>query len=213
MLKIEKHQEPELFSDENFIKTKKKYLTTLHSTGQADYRLFNKFRQDIVKSLSAESQNRCVYCEQQIGITSYAQVENFFPKVIYPELAFEWNNLFIACPICNLSKNAFDPQVDGELIILHPALDNMKDQFMKNELGHLIGTSEKAKRTIDLFNLNREALVLERINKSKLLSKLNKEGYSTASSIIDNSYYKNFETSITNLAMLMTTTIENENQK
>ncbi|MEZ4773325.1 MAG: aminoglycoside phosphotransferase [Bacteroidia bacterium] len=44
---------------------------------------------------------RCHYCED-----SYAdEIEHFFPKVIFPEKTFVWNNFLLACGPCNSPKS------------------------------------------------------------------------------------------------------------
>jgi uncharacterized protein (TIGR02646 family) len=43
----------------------------------------------------------CMYCEDNEAY----QVEHFWPRVIYPELAFEWMNYLYVCGKCNLSKS------------------------------------------------------------------------------------------------------------
>lgn len=40
---------------------------------------------------------RCCYCEDAMG----TDIEHFKPKVLYPELTFEWTNYLLACSACN----------------------------------------------------------------------------------------------------------------
>lgn len=60
----------------------------------------------------------CMYCEGRIGDTSYEQIEHFRPKSKFKELCFEYNNLHLACQICNSNKgnkfsgNYIDPTVE-----------------------------------------------------------------------------------------------------
>lgn len=44
---------------------------------------------------------RCVYCEDSAGV----EVEHFYPKDLYPDRVFEWENFVLACGSCNRSKS------------------------------------------------------------------------------------------------------------
>lgn len=212
MLNINKTTIPELFSNEDYIKAKQRFLIDLENIGKPDFNIFNRFLVEIRELLIEESQNRCVYCEEKLGVTSKGQTSNYYPKSLYPKVAFDWGNLFLSCQFCNSSKGPFDPELDGERVILHPVLDNIEEELIENEFGMLIGKTKKAQNTIDLLNLNREPLVSQRL-KNNLLAKLSKEGYSEASSIIGNDFYKNFDESISSLELLLTTEIGEKKQK
>jgi len=47
------------------------------------------------------STRRCTYCEDSIG----DEVEHIYPKNIYPEKCFEWENYLYACGPCNGPKS------------------------------------------------------------------------------------------------------------
>lgn len=46
----------------------------------------------------------CAYCEGSYEGTSYPQIEHFKPKSLYPELMFDYNNMNLACQMCNMTK-------------------------------------------------------------------------------------------------------------
>ncbi len=60
--------------------------------------------QDVQRQLLADQQDKCYLCER-ICITDY-QVEHLRPCAKYPDLEFEWENLFLACSYCNQRKSS-----------------------------------------------------------------------------------------------------------
>ncbi len=65
------------------------------------------------------STRRCIYCEDSIG----DEVEHIFPKDLYPEKCFRWDNYVYACGPCNGPKNnmfAVFKQSDGQFIEVNP---------------------------------------------------------------------------------------------
>jgi len=59
---------------------------------------------DVVKKSLTEmcsGARRCVYCEDSVG----DEVEHIFPKDLYPEKVFRWDNYVYACGNCNGPKN------------------------------------------------------------------------------------------------------------
>ncbi|MFP2959844.1 hypothetical protein ACLEPN_18925 [Myxococcus sp. 1LA] len=90
------------------------------------------YREDGVKVALVDSHfGKCAYCETYILHTSHGDVEHFRPKSEYSGdpgeetargyfwLAYDWNNLFLACPICNETFKhtyfALMPEVEGLL--------------------------------------------------------------------------------------------------
>lgn len=61
------------------------------------------FNELVVKALDkmVEPNGRCMFCEDNAAY----QVEHFWPKAIFPQLAFEWLNFLYACGPCNGAKS------------------------------------------------------------------------------------------------------------
>jgi len=81
----------------------------------------NKQFQEIKKCLTAmcNSTRRCVYCEDSLG----DEVEHIYPKDIYPDKCFSWNNYVYACGPCNGPKNnkfAVFKNDDGSFVEVNP---------------------------------------------------------------------------------------------
>jgi uncharacterized protein (TIGR02646 family) len=111
--------------------------------------------------------DKCGYCESYIRHVSYVTVEHFRPKKGgYYWLGYEWSNLFLCCPNCNLAKLKKFPVVgkqitdssisglsepksefckadesvflDEKAIFLHPEIDNPANFFEFNRAGEII---------------------------------------------------------------------------
>lgn len=81
----------------------------------------NRTFQAVKKSLTemCNSTRRCVYCECSLG----DEVEHIFPKDLFPEKCFDWNNYVYACGPCNGPKNnkfALFRTSDGEFVEVNP---------------------------------------------------------------------------------------------
>jgi uncharacterized protein (TIGR02646 family) len=61
-----------------------------------------RYKQDDVKTaLKNIYHKKCAFCEQQVELR---HVEHYRPKDTYYWLAFSWDNLLLACPLCNTNK-------------------------------------------------------------------------------------------------------------
>ncbi|MVM38822.1 aminoglycoside phosphotransferase [Spirosoma sp. HMF3257] len=61
--------------------------------------VFDKVKKSLTKMCSGA--RRCVYCEDSFA----DEVEHIYPKDLYPEKVFDWNNYVYACGPCNGPKN------------------------------------------------------------------------------------------------------------
>lgn len=131
---------------------------------------------------------KCAYCESKID-ASRGEVDNFRPKagargldskeyapLHYWWLAYEWENLLIACGICNQKyKRDYFPLEDEsyraasgamgkELIaeralLINPTLDDPREHLKFEHSGIIEALSTKGKVTIEILGLNRTELV------------------------------------------------------
>ncbi|AXE17363.1 hypothetical protein DR864_06270 [Runella rosea] len=120
-------------------------------------RYFRQIRPDIIR----EFNNKCGYCECDLNLTSLPNIDNFYPKSIYPEKAFEWNNLILCCQVCNISKaNRFPQDENGNSLLINPSIENPDEHIeLDANSGLLNGLTEKGKVTISTLGLNRQELV------------------------------------------------------
>lgn len=133
------------------------------------------YNSDIVReTLENVQKNKCCYCETK-STRSNSDVEHFRPKAAYSSsfkgnslypgyfwLAYDWDNLFLACQVCNqIFKNDFFPieiehtraqlndfKIDNEVsLFVHPSKDEPEDEIEYRE-SLPFGKTEKGKKTI-----------------------------------------------------------------
>ena len=68
---------------------------------------------EIKDALVAETNGKCAYCESKLLHIHHGDVEHIYPKSMAPERTFEWENLTLACEICNQNKAARDPMLEA----------------------------------------------------------------------------------------------------
>jgi uncharacterized protein (TIGR02646 family) len=133
----------------------------------------------------AVQSDKCCFCESNITATGYGDVEHFRPKggwiqkdndklsdIGYYWLAYDWDNLFCSCQICNqkFKKNYFplenpteratNHQADLELekpLLIHPANDDPSQHlhFVKELVKH---KTAKGRETIERTGIDRDEL-------------------------------------------------------
>lgn len=162
MIKITKQSEPVV------LKTNKSNWTSelmryVHSGAKIPDSLQNRYNQpDVKNALKEEAKSKCMYCESSIGHIAFEHIEHYRPKAAhkYPQLTFEWTNLGLACPVCNLNKK---DEFDENCTFINPYLENPDDSFIA--LGHFIyhkPNNPRAELTEKLIDLNRPELIERR---------------------------------------------------
>ncbi len=147
---------------------------------------------EITEDLNIVCNGKCAYCESRLTQVSAMSVESFRPKsgakgltsssyapTHYWWLAYAWENMLMACEICNQKyKRDFFPVEDegkrapigatGEELIkenallIDPAFDNPAEHLAFEESGMIRPLTTKGKVTVDIIGLNREELVSRR---------------------------------------------------
>jgi uncharacterized protein (TIGR02646 family) len=153
----------------------------------------NAFRQALID----EFDNRCAYCESKLGLTSPPEIDQFYPKSLYPDKAFQLDNLLLCCSVCNRNKgNSFPLDEEGLPLLLNPRFDNFGEHLTIEKDGTASSISARGKTTIKLLDLNRPALIEER-----KLKQLEKDFLANYSKISD-TFYLNFSENIKNIREL-----------
>lgn len=115
------------------------------------------------------TQGHCAFCDGYPFDMSTETIEHFRPKSVYPHLAYHWDNLFLACNICQDAKlEKFNP------LLIKPDEPHYKfeDYFQCNfKTGKLEpnragswGNQLRAVITIRLYDLNKQAKCQARLN-------------------------------------------------
>ena len=118
----------------------------------------NRYKKNDVRAALEEMyRGFCCYCEARIGVVAFSHIEHRRPKAPQPKYTFEWDNLHLACPVCNHSKG--DKWNEG-----HPILDSAEDTISEH-LNYKYGgakrwpKSHRGRTTIEHADLNRQPLV------------------------------------------------------
>jgi uncharacterized protein (TIGR02646 family) len=149
-----------------------------------------EFKSDIYGAKSVKNEllkiqhGKCVFCESKFTHIAYGDVEHFRPKAGYRQkdsddlgrpgyywLAYDWNNLFASCQICNqrFKKNLFPLKVQmkrarshhndigrEEAFIIDPVQDNPESFIeFKEEFVIPKRRSRKGRVTIEAMGLDR----------------------------------------------------------
>jgi uncharacterized protein (TIGR02646 family) len=138
----------------------------------------------IKKKLIALQYGKCAFCESKVIKIGHGDVEHFRPKAAYKSatgeplrypgyywLAYDWQNLFFSCQLCNQKfKGNLFPLEDEtgrvvhhtldyrteRAVLLHPTDDNPSEHiFFKDEVPVPKNSSERGRQTIKLIGLDR----------------------------------------------------------
>lgn len=134
MIRIQKKTEPKILSDNkvqwtyNLMALVRKYGSYSQIPRKERNAAISHYNhEDISNALKGNSgKAKCVYCESYVDVTCYANIEHYYPKSIYPNETFCWENLFIGCTLCNTPKNDFDT---GKEPFIHP-IDEDPEEFL-----------------------------------------------------------------------------------
>jgi uncharacterized protein (TIGR02646 family) len=106
---------------------------------------------------------KCAFCESVIGPSSSGDIGNFRPKSVFPELAYEWNNLLLVCQICNANKREqFPTAADGSPLLVDPASEDPSESIAFDDQGAALPITQKGEITIKVIALNRPELIQAR---------------------------------------------------
>lgn len=129
---------------------------------------------------------KCAYCESIIRPGGDTFISHYRPRAVYYWLYYEWSNLLPACQKCdnargqkfpleNNNDQVTVPQEDRHQwradsgtflaekpLLLNPELDEPEDHLAFYPDGRIYGLTERGKKTIDMFQLNRNVLLLKR---------------------------------------------------
>jgi uncharacterized protein (TIGR02646 family) len=163
LIKLKKGPVPDLLA-QNAGEWLKDLLAELTKGGdKAAYRKSKYNNPEIKMALIAETNGKCAYCESlQLHVT-YGDIEHIVPKSANVNLTFDWNNLTLACDVCNTKKSDKEGLVD-------PYQDEPENEFdfIGPMLLHRAGKA-KAEITRTVLDLNRSHLLCQRAERIEAL--------------------------------------------
>lgn len=173
MIKLSKVAKPQILED-NAIKWTTEYLDCLKANQTPSATIAHRYNHtDIKEALTIETHGKCAYCESKIKHIEFGDIEHILPKkkTCRPDLYVDWNNLTLACEVCNRinKKDYYDPQTP----LINPYMDNPESYFLF--VGTVISAKDNNERgfvTESILDLNRADLVLQRNERLKSIDKL-----------------------------------------
>jgi len=156
---------------------------SLQARAQYNMTILRQVKPELMKMCD----NKCAYCESEVGVATGGDVDNFRPKSgakgmsgefvknHYWWLTYEWENLLLSCPVCNRRKSNFFPLKNEEsrakvydvgdklqkesAFLIDPCQDDPADHFIFYENGRLKPMTERGEVTIKVIGLNRRELI------------------------------------------------------
>jgi len=177
---------------------------SVYNNGTKNFRFFsNIYGHSSVKSALKRAQSdKCYFCESKVSSVAYGDVEHFRPKGGFKQyesdalgkpgyywLAYNWENLFYSCQICNqrFKKNLFPLENNnirclnhhGSLtneapILINPSDDNPENLIsFRKEIPYPVNGNKRGRQSIKILGLDRPELTIMRERKYKLIKYLN----------------------------------------
>lgn len=125
----------------------------------------DKYKQDDIKAALAKQMfyGKCAYCEAKITHIDYGDIEHFRPKDIFPLLAVEWENLLLACRVCNAAEfkgTKFPLDANGNPLLINPCIDEPDSHLAfeydeKTKFAIIVSKDDRGYASINTYGLNR----------------------------------------------------------
>ncbi|WKL57762.1 HNH endonuclease [Asticcacaulis sp. ZE23SCel15] len=155
MIKLEKRPKPQILTD-----NEARWLKVLQDKMDAGetptaYEKSRYRHPDVKSELLLETHEKCAYCESKFRHVHHGDVEHIYPKSLDVKKTFEWENLTLACEVCNQFKTNNDPNVES---IIDPYEVNPEEHFVF--LGGMIfANTQSGLATRAILRLHRAELV------------------------------------------------------
>jgi uncharacterized protein (TIGR02646 family) len=155
MIRLSKRPEPQVLLDHAVEWTEALLDREAAGENPTAYEKTRYRHPEIKATLIAETFGKCAYCESRLLHIHHGDVEHIYPKSLDVLQSFDWENLTLACEICNQNKSNRDPLVEH---IIDPYAEDPEAHLVF--LGSLIfPKSPKGTATRAILELHRAALV------------------------------------------------------
>lgn len=196
MIQLTKKPEPQVLSD-NKTNWTNQLLGHISRNEKIPSTLANAYNTKEVKdSLRLESHSKCMYCESKVGHITYEHIEHIKPKAKtkFPQLAYEYSNLGLSCPKCNMNKT---DTYDVNNPFINPYIDNPSTHFIS--YGAFIWAKsgdDRAKLSEIEIDLNRAELLETRGERLKTIRGLVDSYNNTPNGVLKNALKKEIDTEV-----------------
>jgi uncharacterized protein (TIGR02646 family) len=133
------------------------------------HQVFDEIRSTL--KAMASGLERCMYCEDSAG----TDIEHFWPKSLYPERAFSWENHLLACSGCNSNykRDQFPLDEAGRPLLIEPTTEDPREHLdLSSKTGRFEARTIKGQKSIEVFGLSRDALEKGRKSAWRIISLL-----------------------------------------
>jgi len=170
MIRLEKGQKPDVLVKNEMAWTQA-LLDRVAKNEEPTVTEKSRYRHPEIKmALLEETSGKCAYCESKVRHVAYGDVEHIVPKSMVLAKIFEWENLTLACEICNGNKsNHFG---NHESFVDPYAVDPTDHFFFAGPMILALPTSDPGALTESVLKLNRADLFEKRKEKIQYLSLL-----------------------------------------
>ena len=171
MIKLNKQPEPEVLT-RNKVNWTKELLGFIDKGEKIPENIKNRYNHQEIKSVLRKETNggKCMYCESPIAVVAPEHIEHYKPKKDFPELTYDWDNLGLSCPYCNINKgNVFDKNCP----YINPYIDIPDEHFIFSStmIFHKPG-NKRAQLTELQLDLNRPELIEARKTRIDMIRNL-----------------------------------------
>jgi uncharacterized protein (TIGR02646 family) len=161
MIALNKTAIPKILNDNaaQWLRELKESIAAGDPTATINYKKSKYNNPEIKGALFAETRGKCAYCESDPRHVSYGDIEHVLPKSGNIDRTFEWDNLTLACKVCNTNKAQHDQLID-------PYIDDPSAEFafIGPMIWHRPGRA-RAQLTHMELKLNRTPLIERRKEK------------------------------------------------
>lgn len=160
MIPVVPQPEPEEF-DELVRKRGKKFLSKFPkpTSGQWNH---HAYWNDIRERFYKDYQGICAYTAHWIQPIDNPNIDHYIPKSVNKDLAYEWSNYRLACPLVNALKKDYQDVVDPFTLDKHSFFLNFPSLIIRVNPILEINTQRNLENTLERLQLNSEKFVNSR---------------------------------------------------
>lgn len=159
MIKLQKSKKPEILETNGNAWTNTLLSKISNGEVPTDAEKTRYRHPQIKAALIQETSGKCAYCESKLLHIHHGDVEHIMPKSLDPSKTVEWENLTLACEVCNQKKSNLDPNA---AYIIDPYEDDPEQHLVFTGALVLSRGTDKGKCSRSILDLNRGELTERR---------------------------------------------------